>query len=312
MNNTFKESFFTKLNPFKNKYKPDTNYDKFKEIKILKNSLIKSLKDYQYNIKKDPKNKNNYIEQLSEELLSALQLEIAKLQEILGDLNLKEEVNQEYPNKLKYLIQQLDLIDRDTSLTQIEKLLIHMYETVKKNLQIDSELDYNNIDIDDEVIIKKNFLKAFLKHPTSNLEVLKNIVKKDEDGEFDDHSDYLNKIKNNSKSQFDKEWESKYKNEWFENFKDENMRNGYYDVSELFSNYDEYEKAWLEKHPTQEELKNGYNDYFEKWFNTFLISKFNKLWDSEFKNKVLNKNVFNADRERLSHLKEKFQNIFTI
>lgn len=305
-------------------------YDKMRDIKELKKDLKNSLISYSKNIKHNPKNSDDFYEELGAELLSRLEISIGNLHEYLFDAknthSIKESAARNVDSIIK-VIRTLDSINDSTTLNEIEEILIKMHEDFvqffKDQAPIKFDDDVNSID--DEADAIKQYKKLFFFKPTENfkdLQALKNNKEKYRNilwfsGTINS-DDYL-KYKTANERQFKSEWDSKYKNEWKTEYDNElkvlwknDLEVPYGKQSKLeneFKTYENYRDLMTKKHESE-----GYKEYFDKWYNTFLNDKFNTLWDTKFRPEwiIEYKKLLAADRQKIAHLKESLQKIFKL
>lgn len=300
------ENIFKRLNPFRNKskFKNPIGFDKMKEISDLKKRLQGHLKAYINNFNKAPDRKDEFMEALGEALLNELSLTIGKVQQVLTQEHdkLNEEIkDNSILRNINSLFNNLMYIKQDTPLVEVEDILLHIYKKLKEHLDIKFPLDaeYDDIDPDSEQLAHNTYEEKFFKNPSTNFNDFANI------DVANTNDDKYNEVKEKYRANFNKIWETKYKNE---------VSSGNENYAVIQAINKEWYKKPINDTTSYQDFKNKrvYETYFELWFNTILQSKFNKLWDKDFKKRwvELHKKEREQSKSRLTHLKENFNNIF--
>lgn len=330
------ENFIKKIFSKFKKQKPDqhTKFNKIKQINWLKKELYNFIKEYLKNIKTNPKNKNEYYQELGENLLNSIAIVLSDLRNEIGDFieenRIDEEQDKSIIRSLNKLISELNYIDEDTSLINVEKILVHIFEKIKEHMNINYEMDIDpeGFDPDYEALAIKDYLTAFFYYPTANFEKLHDIVKqfKSEQNNTSGHSqddinklkqimynqsEYYKKVKENNKDMFIKEWD-KNQDRWIKDEFANDISEDFYQSGGSYENYEDFIKTWIEKNVTPEVKYRVFLLHYKAWFDQMLKIKFHNLWQNNFKQKWMQvyKQDIENEKSKLAHLKEKLKVLF--
>lgn len=217
----------------------------------------------------------------------------------------------------KIIRQELNKIDNDTTLVNVEKILV----SITKKLIDTLENKYNTSDSieneDDYYKDYRSFLKAFQYYPTKNYEALKKIVKSNIANPYK-LSKEGNNLKEQIKKEFDTKWES-YRNDWIND--EDTIREAFkyfsLEMPNYFKDYNTFLDRWkaspfknefsdLQKKYSELFEKNEKNTHFLNYYNKRINYMFENIWDEYIVNRWKQDYKKEIEDQRLpvSHLKE--------